>query len=92
MAVNAWRGGANNETGTALLHVALARAGAVSPKVTSSRTEISKHFLPLVADHFAISLPPQDDLNDKAALSFEVKGRRGGTELLSPPATTQYIC
>lgn len=67
------------------------RAGAASPKVTSSRTEISKHFLPLVADNFAFSLP-QDDLNDKAALSFEVKGRRGGTELLSPPATTQYIC
>lgn len=63
---------ANNEicsTVTCLLHIALAakvlgssllasrRRSAVSPKVASSGMEISKHFLPLVADNFTFSLP-----------------------------------
>lgn len=40
---------------------------AVSPKVASSGTEISKHFLSLVADDFTFS-PPRDDLNAEDAV------------------------
>lgn len=66
---------------------------AVSPKVASSGTEISKHFLSLVADDFTFS-SPRDDLNDKAVLSFEVKGRRRGTKSLSSAesAAARYVC
>lgn len=68
IAVNTCRR-ANNEicsTVTCLLRVALAAKllqsrslsrCAVSPKVTSGRTQIGKHFLSLVADNFTFSPP-----------------------------------